>query len=114
MAANIYIYCSAGGDGLARPDLEADLKAFFGTAAEDCGAGSGIAGFNLDYELANGEDLDVWASRLKAFLASIGVRRDTKFDVFPDGWEPGMEWRSVEVFGEDRRRNDLPSSANSA
>ena len=112
MAATIYVYSPAGGDGLARSDLEEELETFFGGAAEDCGAGSGSAGFNLDYELADGEDPDAWADRLKLFLAGIGVRKGSVFDVFPDGWEPGMEWRRVEVFGEDRRRGDHPGSAN--
>lgn len=108
MAANIYVYCPTGPAGLGRSDLEDELEGFFGDAAEDCGAGSGIDGFNLDYELADDEDPHAWADRLKPFLASIGVRAGTAFDVFPDGWEPGMEWRRVEVFGEDRRRTDRP------
>jgi hypothetical protein len=70
VAANIYVYCPAGADGLSRCDLEAELEAFFGGAAEDCGAGSGIKGFNLDYELADVEDPDTWAERLKPFLAA--------------------------------------------
>ena len=63
MAANIYIYCPSGVDGLSRCDLEEELEAFFGESAEDCGAGSGNMGFNLDYELADGEDPDAWADR---------------------------------------------------
>ena len=114
MAANIYIYCPSGVGGLDRCDLEEELEAFFGNAAEDCGAGTGLAGFNLDYELAEGEDPHAWADRLKPFLAHIGVRPGTKFDVFPDGWEPGMEWRRVEVFGEDQRRTDRPGPASTA
>jgi hypothetical protein len=110
--ANIYIYCPPGADGPARYELEEALESFFGGAAEDCGAGTGCGGFNLDFELADGEDPHAWADRLKPFLAHIGVRLGTKFDVFPDGWEPGVEWRRVEVFGEDRRRTDYswPSS----
>src|SRR3954449_7509091 len=103
MAANIYIYCPARDDGLSRCGLEEKLEAFFGGRAEDCGAGTGIEGFNLDYELTEGEDPHAWADRLEPFLAMIGARPGTKFDVFPDGWEPGIEWRRVEVFGEDRR-----------
>jgi hypothetical protein len=114
VAANIYIDCPAGGDGLARCDLEEVLEAFFGEAAEDCGAGSGAVGFNLDYELAEGEDPHAWAGRLKPFLAGVGVRPGTTFDVFPNGWEPGMGWRRVEVFGEDRRRTDRPGPASPA
>ncbi len=98
MAANIYVYCPAGADGLSRSDLEAELEAFFGGAAEDCGAGSGIKGFNLDYELADGADPDAWAERLKPFLAGIGVLPGTFFTVYPDGWKPGQAWRRIEVF----------------
>ena len=108
MAANIYIYCPAGATGLARNDLEEELEAFFGGAAQDCGTGTGIAGFNLDYELSRGEDAHAWAEHLKRFLKSIGVRLGTKFAVFPDGWAPGMEWRRVEVSGVDRRRTASP------
>ena len=103
MGATIYIYCPSGVPGLARCDLEEKLEAFFGGTAEDVGAGSGSAGFNLDYELAKGEKPDAWADRLKSFLCGIGVRPGTVFEVFEDGWEPGMQWRRVEVFGEDRR-----------
>ncbi len=103
MAANIFVYCPSAGCGLSRIDLEEELEVFFGEAAEDCGAGGGKDGFNLDYELTDGEDPDAWADRLKPFLERIGVRPGTTFDVFVDGWEPGMEWRRVEVFGTDRR-----------
>jgi hypothetical protein len=103
VAANIYVYCPAGSEGLARCDLEEELAAFFGGAAEDCGAGAGKMGFNLDYELAEGEDPNEWSDRLKAFLATIPVRPGgTFFTVYPDGWEPGMPWRRVEVSGADR------------
>jgi hypothetical protein len=111
MAANIYVYCPSDAEGLDRCDLADELEEFFGDAAEDCGAGCGINGFNLDYELADGEDPHAWADRLKPFLARIGVSPGTVFDVFPDGWEPGMEWRRVEVFGEDRWRTDRPGPA---
>ena len=108
MAANIYVYCPSGVHGLSRSELEEALETFFGDAAEDSGAGSGEAGFNLDYDLEEDEDPHAWADRLKPFLASIGVRPGTVFDVFPDGWEPGTEWRRVEVFGADVRRTDSP------
>ena len=111
MAANIYIYFPADEDGSDREDVAEELEAFFGDAAEDCGAGSGLAGFNLDYVLADDEDPYAWADRLKPFLARLGVPPGTAFTVFPDGWEPGMEWRSVCVFGEDRRRTDDPAEA---
>ena len=35
VGANIYIYCPSGVPGLARCDLEEELEAFFGGAAED-------------------------------------------------------------------------------
>lgn len=103
MGAKIYVYCPSGVPGLDRCDLEEELEAFFGGAAEDVGAGSGNTGFNLDYELVEGEDPDLWADRLKPFLERIGVRRGTVFEVFVHGWQPGMHWRQVEVFGADRR-----------
>ena len=106
MAANIYIYCPSGRVGLARDDLEEELESFFDEAAEDCGAGSGKAGFNLDYEFADGEDVHAWADRLKPYLASLGVRQGTFFTVYPEGWEPGDRWRRVDVFGADRWLTD--------
>jgi hypothetical protein len=103
MGANIYVYCPAGEPGLSRPDLEEALEAFFGSAAEDVGGGGGAQGFNLDYELADAEDAEQWADRLREFLRRAGVRPGTVFEVFADGWEPGIEWRRVEVFGSDTR-----------
>jgi len=79
-------------------------RSFFGGAVSRFETQSGWAGFGLYYELANGEDPDTWANRLKPYLAGIGERLNTKFDVFSDGWKRGMEWRRVEVFGEDRER----------
>jgi hypothetical protein len=111
MAANIYVYIPLVEDGLDREDLADALEAFFGDAAEECGSGSGKAGFNLDYELADGEDADAWADRLKPFLAGLEVPRGAAFIVFPDEWELGMAWRSICVFGEDRRRTDDPVQA---
>jgi hypothetical protein len=108
VAANLYLYCPADGDGPSRCDLEEELETFFGRAAEDSGAGSGLGVFNLDFDFAPGQDPHAWADRLKLFLANLGVPPGTYFDVFPDGWEPGDEWRRVEVFGEDRRRIDHP------
>lgn len=109
--ANIYVYCRADEDGPDRETLAEELESFFGDAAEDCGAGSGVGGFNLDYELAVGEDPHAWADRLSPFLARLGVPPGTALTVFPDDWELGMEWRSVCVFGEDRRRTDDPVRA---
>ena len=108
MAANIYIYVPDHEDGPSRDDLEDEIEDFFQGAAHDCGAGAGESGFNLDYEFAKGTDPHAWVERLKAFLVNVGVQPGTRFDVFSDGWEPGVEWRSVEVFGEDRRRVDPP------
>ncbi len=110
MAANLYLYCPSGADCPSRCDLEEELEAFFGGVAEDCGAGTGFGGFNLDFEFLPGHDPHPWADRLKPFLAGLKVPRGTYFDVFPDGWEPGAEWRRVEVYGDDRRRTDRPGS----
>ena len=114
MAANIYVYCPSSAHGPSRADLEEELEAFFGGAAEDCGAGMGLGMFNLDFEFAPGADPHAWADRLKPFLAGRGVAPGILFDVFPDGWEPGMEWRRVEVFGDDRRRTDTPGPTDHA
>jgi hypothetical protein len=109
--ANIYVYFPAADEGLDREDLADELEMFFGAAAEDCGAGSDTGGFNLDYELAAGEDHHVWADSLKPFLANLGVPPGTAFTVFPDGWRLGAEWRTVCVYGEDQRRTDDPVRA---
>ena len=114
MAANICVYCPADEDGPFRCDLEEALETFFNGAAEDCGAGVGVNGFNVDYEFGPGQDPHPWADRLKPLLAGLGVRPGTYFDVFPDGWEPGKEWRRVEVFGDDRRRADRPGPSHLA
>ncbi len=111
MAANLYVYCPVSGDGLGRSDLVEVLEMFFGDAAAGCGAGFGATGFNLDYELSPGADPYAWADRLKMFLEAVGVRSGTKFDVFPGGWEPGSEWRCVEIFGSDVRRLDSHKQA---
>lgn len=108
MPANIYIYFPADPDGPYREDVEEELESLFGDAAEDCGAGGGISGWNLDFAFAYGQDPHAWVDRLRQVLVDVGARPGTKFDVFVDGWEPGMEWRRVEVFGEDRRRTDRP------
>jgi hypothetical protein len=108
MAALINVYIPAADNGMDRENLAEELEAFFSDAAEECGAGTGRAGFNLDYELADGEAADAWADRLKPFLVGLEVPRGSAFTVFPDEWELGMEWRSVCVFGEDRRRKDNP------
>jgi hypothetical protein len=52
--------------------------------------------------LADGEDVESWVTRLRDLLRSVGVGRGTFFEVYPDGWKPGMAWRRVEVFGSDR------------
>ena len=106
MAANIFIYCPPAEDGPSWSLFEVELEAFFDGAAEDCGAGAGIAGFNLDCEIANGVDPHGLADRLKPFLMSVGVVPGTFFTVYSDGWEPGKSWRRVEVFGEDRWLSD--------
>lgn len=105
MPTDIYIYSPPsveGVEGACRSDLEDALEDFFDRAAESTGAGSGALGFNLDYALADGEDVEAWVARLRAFLRQANARPGTAFDVFPTGWEPGMPWRRVEVYGTDR------------
>ena len=69
MVANIYIYCPSGVTGLDRDGLEEELESFSGDAAEDSGAGGGGAGFNLDYDLVDGEDPHAWADRLRSHFS---------------------------------------------
>ena len=104
LAATIYIYCPADGPGLSRADLEEQLDAFFASAAENVGSGAAQNGFNLDYELADGEDVNQWADSLLKFLTGLGVRAGTTFDAFPDAWEEGMAFRRVEVWGNPDNR----------
>jgi hypothetical protein len=104
VGVSIYIYFPAASEGAGRNDLEDDLEEdFFSGAAELTGAGSGVSGSNLDFELADGEDVEQWVIRLRDYLRQGEARPGTFFEVFPEGWEPGMAWRRVEVFGEDRR-----------
>ena len=102
MATDIYIYCPSGEEGAIRGDLEDDVEEFFGDAARFSGAGSGVMGFNLDFELAAGEDVESWVVRLRDFLIQANARPSTFFEVFPDGWEPGQAWRRVDLKGGDR------------
>jgi hypothetical protein len=102
---DVYIYSpppTEGVEGACRSDLEDAVEEFFGSAAEMTGAGSGSLGFNLDFALADGEDVESWVARLREFLKQANARPGTVFEVFPDGWEPGMAWRRVEVYGTDR------------
>jgi hypothetical protein len=102
MGTSIYIYCPSGEEGALRGDLEDDVEGFLGDAAEFVGGGSGVQGFNLDFELAEDEDVELWIGRLREFLKQANARPSTFFEVFPEDWEPGMPWRRIEVFGEDR------------
>jgi hypothetical protein len=102
MPTSVYIFCPSGEEGASRGVLEDELEEFFGAAAELSGGGGGVKGFNIDFELADGEDVDEWVSRLRQFLVQLRVRRGTRIQVFPDGWEHGMSWRRVEVFGSDQ------------
>lgn len=101
MATDIYIYFPTGKEGAGRGELQDDIEDFFGNAAEDVGAGSGIKGSNLDYELADGEDVEQWVTRLREFLRERGAKPGTWISVYPDGWQPGDPHRRVEVFGKD-------------
>lgn len=89
MPTDVYIYCPSGEEGAIRGDLEYDLEDFFGAAARFSGGG-GVPGFNLDFELADGEDVEAWVVRLRDFLIQANARPSTFFEVFPDGWEPGQ------------------------
>ena len=103
MSTSIYIYFPAGQERATRIDLEDDLEEdFFGAAAEFTGSGSGNMGSNLDFELADGEDVEQWVLRLRNYLRQREARPGTVFEVFAEEWEPGMAWRRVEVFGSDR------------
>jgi hypothetical protein len=106
MSAKIYLYCPAEMDGPSRLDLEEELETFFGGLATTWGTGLGC--FYLAFAIARGQDPHAWADRVKRFLLRFGVPPGSYFEVFPDGWKPGMEWRQVEVFGKDRRRSDPP------
>jgi hypothetical protein len=100
MSTSIYIYFPAGEKGASRNDLEDDLEDdFFGSAAEFVGSGSGLAGSNLDFELADDQDVDEWVTKLRVFLKEREVRPSTFFEVFDDEWEPGRPWLRVDVFG---------------
>ncbi len=101
MATDIYIYCPTGEDGAYRGDLEDELEGFLGEAGELTGGGSGIQGYNIDLSLNDGEEVEEWVLRLRNFLQKVGVRPGTFFEVFPEGWEPGMPHRGVEIFGEE-------------
>jgi hypothetical protein len=102
MATNIFIYCPSGEEGAIRADLEIDVENFFGRAAENGGGGGGVAGFNIDLELAAGEDVDSWVARLRDFLPTVDARPGTYFEVFLDGYKEGMAWRRVDLKGGDR------------
>lgn len=103
MGLSIYIYFPAGEEGVGRNHLEDELEEdFFGRHAQLTGAGSGVPGSNLDFELADGEDVEQWVVRLRDYLRQWGVQPGTFFAVFAEDWEPGMAWPRVEVFGADR------------
>lgn len=103
MATDIYVYCPACDEESFRGDLEYDLEEFFGTAAANIGAGGGVDGFNLDYALRAGEDVEAWVARLRQFLAASEVAGpSTFFEVFPDGYKEGIAWRRVDLKGGDR------------
>ena len=102
MPTDIYIYCLSGEEGAIRGDLEYDVEEFFGAAARFSGARGGVPGFNLDFELADGEDVEAWVVRLRNFLKQENARPSTFFEVFPDGWKPAQAWRRVDLNGDDR------------
>lgn len=102
MAANIYVYCPAGTDGLSRCDLEEALEGFFGGAAEDCGAAAVTWGSTstTNWRPARICSCGLTASS-RSWLASAYDKARSS-PSYADGWEPGTAWRRVEVFGTDR------------
>jgi hypothetical protein len=102
MGACIYIYCPTGEQGAMRGDLEDEVEEFFGGAAECVGGGSGVQGFNLDFELADGQDVESWVIGLREFLQQANARPSTFFEVFPENWKPGMAWRRIDLIGAER------------
>jgi hypothetical protein len=102
VAANIYIFCSAGVDELIRWDLEEKLKVWLRRADEDFRAGVRKAEYNLHYEVREGHYAVGCAARVKAFLADKPGCPGTVLELFPDGWERGKPWLRLEVFGADR------------
>lgn len=87
-----------GGDRNERARVEDEIDELLGTAGENVGAGSGIKGWDLSYELDNGEDLDEWVGRIVARLRELGVRPGTFVGVFPLNWEADGTYRRVEVW----------------
>ena len=103
MGVSISVYFPDGQAGAGRNDLEDDLEEdFFGSAAGLTGAGNGVLGSNLDFELADGEDAEQWVVRLRDYLRERVARPGTVFEVFAEDWEPGLARRRVEVYGSDR------------
>ena len=105
MATEVYIYFPAADDMPVRGDMEIAVEDLFGRAARFAGGG-GAAGYNLDFALADGEDVDAWVIRLRELLRAEGAGAGTYFDVYPDGWRAGQSWRRVAVFGADRWLTD--------
>jgi hypothetical protein len=112
MATDIFNYCPSGDAGAIRGDLEYDLEGFFGEAASCTGGGGRVDGFNLDFELCDGQDEDSWVTRLREFLKRAGAGRRTFFDVYPKEGKPRMAWRRVEVFGADRWLTERPPKSS--
>ena len=99
MPAQLHIY---SGDALDRDlsELEADLESWLGNAGEITGTGSGRLGWNIDVELADGQNIERCVAQLFAALSSspVGVPRDTYFRVFPPVWVEGTGGRLVQVY----------------
>jgi len=74
-----------------RSGLEDDLDEFLEGAGETTGGGSGSAGWNVDVELEDHADLNVWVDRVVLFLRKWQVPEDTVLDVNGQ--------RRVSVFG---------------
>jgi hypothetical protein len=97
MASQVYIY---GKLPLERESviLVDDLEDFLGPAGEVTGKGSGLAGWNIDIELGDGESVWDWVPRLLQFLRDWGIPRDAYLRVFPPDWVEGTDGKRVNVY----------------
>ena len=75
MATELYIYFPSADDMPVRGGMEIEVETFFGRAAKPTGGGGGEAGYNLDFALVPGEDVEPWLPRLLNNLARSGDAR---------------------------------------
>lgn len=65
MATELYISFPSTDDMPVRGDMEIEVENFFGHAAKLNGGGGGEAGYNLDFALAPGVDVEPLVPRLR-------------------------------------------------